>query len=325
MRAVIIACLAIVAFATAAPNGFSNKEFAGYFQSWTAGWASDPAKHSIARMPPYVTIINIAFARWNLQYNKGQRTFGGTGIDFSSDFNTVAGAIKLYKEKTGGKVLLSVGGATYTDFKSANFKAAADIVEDLGIDGIDIDYEPAGGACSWATGGNSCPGDNDLVWLIENYRRALPSPKLLTAAGWSTGAFGYDRFPSDRYKANIKGANFGLFINPLKKVGQLLDAIFIMSYDASNDLPVTETLEAYRGLYKGALLIGVEVPPEAWGGHVLNMGEVENFINYGKQHNGQGIMLWSIQKQGNPSPTQVGQAVCRGLGLSGCDQQLPSN
>lgn len=310
-----------IAFVTAIPlsklvvngtNGLSNNEFAGYYQSWSAGWQSDPAKHSIANMPPYVTIINIAFANWELQYNKGKRSFAGTGIDFSSDFETVAGAIKIYKQNTGGKVLLSVGGATYTNFKAANFKAAADIVDDLGLDGVDIDYEPNGGQCTWATGGNSCPGDNDLIWLIENYRKALPRPKLVTAAGWSTGAFGYDKFPSGKFKDQIKGPNFGLFINPLRQVGNQLDAIFIMSYDASPDLPVQDCLNAYRGLFGGALLIGVEVPPEAWGGHVLNMNEVQEFIEYGKKNNGQGVMLWSIHKQGNPSPSQVGQAACRG-------------
>jgi chitinase len=218
-----------------------------------------------------------------------------------------------------------VGGATYTDYKSANFQAAADLVEDLGLDGIDIDFEPNSSVCTWATGGHSCPADADLIWLIRSYRKALPRPKLLTVAGWSTGAFGGGDFPASKFPSKIIGANFGLFINSLKTVGTLLDGIFIMSYDASSDYLPKTALDAYRSLYKGPLLLGVEVPPEAGGGHQLTLQELDDFNNYVKSHGGQGIMLWSLQKQGNPSPTQVGQSVCRSFGLKDCNGEIPSN
>ena len=48
----------------------------------------------------------------------------------------------------------------------------------------------------------------------------------------------------------------------------------VMSYDASNAYNVTEAYNAYRSLFSGKILMGIEVPPEAWGGHVTSVAEV---------------------------------------------------
>ena len=50
-------------------------------------------------------------------YTKGSLTFGGTGLDFSSEGAVVRDAVTTLKAKRPNtRVLLGVGGATYTNF-----------------------------------------------------------------------------------------------------------------------------------------------------------------------------------------------------------------
>ncbi|MDQ3234730.1 MAG: glycoside hydrolase family 18 protein [Pseudobdellovibrionaceae bacterium] len=210
-----------------------KKEIVAYYETWSAGWAARGEDHSLASLPPYITTVLLSFARPEASYEAGQYSFKGTGLDFSSDFTVIRDAIQMLKKKNPGtKVLLSVGGATYGNWNQANPKSVAALVQDLGADGADIDYEPSAGACSWGTGGQSCPGDQEFIQIIREFRSALPRPYLITTAAWSTGAFGPGAYPASRFSGNLVGANFGLYVNPLKEVGDLFDAIYIMSYDA---------------------------------------------------------------------------------------------
>lgn len=319
---------------TPAPNPTQgDKEIVAYYQSWSAGWASDGASLSLAKLPPYITTVLLSFVRPETSYQAGQQSWVGTGMDFSSDFKVVKDAIKVLKTKNPGtKVLLSIGGASYVNWKQANASAVAALVKDLGADGADIDYEPTEGACSWGTGGTSCPGDQEFIQIIRNFRKALPRPYLITTAAWSTGAFGTAQYPASSFAGNLVSGNFGLYINPLKAAGADFDAIYIMSYDAGGPKTPSGTptgydprlaFDAYRALYKGPLMLGVEVPPEAWGGHVSTPAEAQERARYVLSKGGQGMMIWSLQKAGQPSATEFVQAMCRTLGLSACERPLP--
>ena len=56
--------------------------------------------------------------------------------------------------------------------------------------------------------------------------------------------------------------------------GPLLDWVNVMSFDAGPTYKPVEALEAYQNYFCGPVLMGVEVPPEAWGGHVYTIPEV---------------------------------------------------
>jgi chitinase len=310
-----------------------NREIVAYYQSWSSGWAAEGSQHGLAKLPPYITTVLLSFVRPETSYQAGQQSWVGTGMDFSSDFKVVKDAIKVLKTKNPGtKILLSIGGATYVNWKQANANAVAALVKDLGADGADIDYEPTEGVCSWGSGGQSCPGDHEFVQIIRSFRAALPRPYLITTAAWSTGAFGTAKYPASSFQGNLVGANFGLYVNPLKEAGTDFDAIYIMSYDAggptspagsATGYDAKMAFDAYRELYKGPLMLGVEVPPEAWGGHVSTPEEAQDRARYVLSKGGQGMMIWSLQKAGNPSATQFVQAMCRSLELPGCDRPLP--
>ena len=141
-----------------------------YWESWNT--------NDMSTVPATVGIVYLAFADPNTTYTSGQKTFTGTGLDFSSSFATIQTQISTLKAK-GTKVILSVGGSDL--FYPANFNAKSVVafMTDLGCQGCDIDWEPADGVASSAQFGP----------IIAAYR-AVNSTMYLTAACFSVGAFG---------------------------------------------------------------------------------------------------------------------------------------
>lgn len=83
-----------------------------------------------------------------------------------------------------------------------------------------------------------------------------------------------------------------------------------------------EALDAYRSLFAGPVLMGVEVPPEAWGGNVITLAAAEDLARYVRSTGGGGMMIWSLQKGGVPSAQQLSSAICNILGLGSCAAPL---
>ena len=95
----------------------------GYYQSWSAPWASNGANMDLANTPSYVNVVAVSFAKPDCTYTKGSFSLGTTGLQFSSDGPTVAAAIASLKSRQPNtRVLLAVGGATYTNFAGINTK-----------------------------------------------------------------------------------------------------------------------------------------------------------------------------------------------------------
>ncbi len=61
------------------------------------------------------------------------QAFAGTGLQFSSSGDVVRDAIATLKRRQPNtRVLLAVGGATYTAFNAMNVQCIKDIVSDFG-------------------------------------------------------------------------------------------------------------------------------------------------------------------------------------------------
>lgn len=74
--------------------------------------------------------------------------------------------------------------------------------------------------------------------------------------------------------------------------------------------------------------MGVEVPPEAWGGHVITVAEAQNITSYIKSHGGDGMMIWSLQvgcEAGQPLKTAALPQTCtlRQTGHLACASEAP--
>jgi chitinase len=302
----------------------SSKTIGGYYQSWSAKYSSNGLDHSLSQIPAYVTYILVSFATPNSNYKKGSFSWDGTGLNFCSDFNVVKEAIAWAKKnKPNQKFLLSVGGATYP-WNAPNYQGIVDLIDDLGMDGVDIDYENQASCSGVDTADIKCSTDLDIISIIDNLKMKITPDKLVTAAVWSVGAYGSLNYPNSKFPP--QAPNAGMWINPLRTSGMKLDHIFIMSYDASPVYSPIDAFDAYQSIFKGKIHIGLEVPPEAWGGNVLTVENSQKYADHVVNKNGEGIFIWSLQKstQGVNSMTFL-QPICKIFNLTGCDENIPLN
>lgn len=299
------------------PPSNSKYRYVGYYQSWSDPWVGTASASRLANLPAYVNIVALSFMRPDAIYKSGGMQLTGTGLEFSSSPDVVKSAIALLKERNPGtKVLVAVGGATYTNFKEMNTAAIAAFVKDFGLDGVDLDYEPSNPNCQASGGKVSCSTDDEYISAVRALKSALPPSSLLTTAAWSIGAYGV----GDYVNAQPQGQYTGMAVNMLKTVGSMLDMVFIMSYDAGMTYEPKQAFLAYSALFSGDVMLGVEVAKEASGDHVISINEVNSLADFIKSKNGAGMMIWSLQKQNTagPSADSISQAACTKLGLAQC-------
>lgn len=255
-------------------------------------------------------------------YNGGM-TFEGTGIDFSSSPTVVRDSIALLKQRNPGvKVFIAGGGATYTKFKQINAAGIAKFVEDFGLDDVDLDYEPSSATCTIASNDISCQTDQEYIDSVKALRDALPRPLILSNAPWSVGAYGLGTWQDSQPKSPFTG----VAINMLKTVGDKLDLLNVMSYDAGNSYSPIEALASYSHYFKGDIAMGVGVAHEAWGGHVITNEEVDALADavLGSDRPTNEMTLWSLQKRASQGPTalEISQRVCSIFDLPSCSDSF---
>jgi len=301
----------------------STQQIVGYFETWMAQGTNDPATFSIAAMPSYVKYMPLAFAKPDSSYEEGSYDFNKAGFGISARKDVALGAIAIAQAK-GQKLLLSVGGATYPNFKQFNLAATMALVKDLNLDGVDLDYEANTSGCQNLNSNNlSCPTDSEIIDIVTQLRKGLDDLETslhkhlyLTAAVWSIGGYGSVNFPSscaaadkpDSKRYEPCGAKAALWVNPLKQVGNKFDMLFLMSYDAGkyfDSYNPIDALKSYQALYSGPIYLGLEVPPEAWGGNVTTPNQWLDLAKQAEQLKAAGTMVWALQVQG----TANGQAV----------------
>lgn len=150
----------------------------------------------------------------------------------------------------------------------------------------------------------------------------MPKPYLLTAAAWSIGAYGDDQWKVSQ----PQGGYTGMYINPLRQAGTALDMLNVMSYDAGNKASTGyDPLEAYQHYFHGSIAVGIEVAPEAWGGNISSLQDVEKLVAATAARPGDGAMIWALQKRpyGQPSAehpdaSMIMNTACKILHLAGC-------
>ena len=248
-----------------------------YYETWTSTRLGDLAKDY-----PGLTIVNLAFAQPDLKYVKGQLTWTGTGLNFTDTFPEIQSEIKAL-QANGIKVMLSVGGGTYQNWGAMDIVQVHALITDLGVDGVDIDWEPMTGP----------PVTSVLTGLIKTFR---PIVGKLSFAGWSTGAYG----------ANVNDQFSGINIPAITTVGSSVDWINIMAYDAGPPAAFNplSAFDAYRIYYKGPLMLGFEVGPPGWGGYLLTQTDVVNGISHvNKSGSPNGIFVWGVGSDTTGTPT----------------------
>ena len=229
-----------------------------------------------------------------LAYNKGSYDLTKTGLQFTANGKVVKDAIALLKQRNPNtKALVAVGGFTYTNFEQLNPTVVTNVVKDFGFDGVDIDYEPTNPQCSSSNGKVSCTSDLEFRRVVSQIRKALPKPYLITAAAWSIGAYGEDKWAN----AQPLGMKTGLMLNLMHSPeSKMIDQLHVMSYDAGITYNPQEALAAYQNYFKGRVVMGMEVPPEGWGDNVYTLAKVRSLAQDVVNKNTSGLMLLESTK-----------------------------
>ena len=253
-----------------------------YYESWSSTWTDDPNRLDLAQLSSPISIVNLSFVLPACAYVAGQKNWAGTGLEFSPDFGVVSAAIQILR-RNGIKVMLSVGGGSYWSDPNMTFNPSncVALMNDLGCDGIDLD---------WEVGQQY---DFQLTAAIGKLKPLMPQGKFISFAGWSTGAFGKN---GDTYQ--------GMCIHAMINQGGNVDWINIMSYDAGPSFDPIGALECYRIYYRGPLLIGFEIGDQAWGGYKITLRDVVNWCSRTfRESKENGAFIWALHKDDAGTPT----------------------
>lgn len=251
-----------------------SRQVGVYFETWSANWTSKSEDHSLARIPEHINTVYLSFADPSCNYTHGQRTWNGTGLDFSSSFDVVHGAIRLLKAR-GCKVFLAVGGASYWSVKKVfSYHGCVELMNDLECDGIDLDWE-VGVEDEWSP-----------VTVIRALH-PLMNKKLISLTCFSTGA--YPQKPNDKWS--------GMSIVVLYNCESLIDQVNVMAYDAGDNFDAWAAFMAYRNIYDGRLNLGFEVGVQGWGTGLLGRSEAaENLTKVKIESAKGGCFVWAYFK-----------------------------
>lgn len=266
----------------------------------------------------------LSFARPDMYY-AGDLELIGTGLEVPYSGQVLADAVAALKARNPGTiVLLSVGGATYGDWRGLEEESIARLVKDLGLDGIDIDLEDENPACrDDGTGRRICATDRLWRRTITRLREVLPRPYVIGIAGWSVAAYGEGAFLKSKPFSPHTGELLRLFAHD---VGQQIDLVSVMAYNATPDYDPAEAFAAYRAAWKGPLALGLLVPPEDTDQPDMTVEQAATLADLVAADPKAGMMLYSLQKTAPPDRTglvtaaELAAVVCRRLDLGECDR-----
>lgn len=212
----IVAALALLAGCKAEQQEVTNdKVVIAYVTSWS----------SVIPDPAHITHINYAFGHVT-------NSFDGVRIDNPQRLKTL---VALKEVKPELKVMLSVGGwgsgrfsemASTDERRKAFAKDCLRVVEEFGLDGIDIDWEYP---TSDMAGISASPDDTkNFTLLMKELRRVLPAEMQLTMAS----------------AANAKYVDF-------KEAVQYMDFVNVMNYDMAS------APQHHSGMYRSEMSPGI--------------------------------------------------------------------
>lgn len=294
-----------------------------YHDSWDETPAAVAEAMTLASLPAYISVVNLAFVRPDLVY-RGKLDISQTGLEYNCTGQVLHDAIALLKARhPATRVLLSVGGATYRHWSALEIDALVRLIHDLNADGIDIDFETQYPGC-YATGEGSlrCQTDDEWNSIVHRMRAVLPRPALLTAVVWSVGAYGEGEFHLAKPASQYTGFMLSLLKSP---AAADLDLLSIAAYDAGSQFDPLQAWRAYRALWHGPLTLGIAVQHSGGDGPFLSAPETETLAQAVAQDPRGGMMVYPILaipdgrgSANRPDGLGLARAMCRGMKLTGC-------
>ncbi|MDY8138403.1 glycosyl hydrolase family 18 protein [Aquimarina sp. 2201CG5-10] len=306
-----------------------------YFPSWSENFTSANQDSKLRRIPPFVNYVFLAFAKPDLRYTKDSFDISQTGIQVPYDGCTLKESISALKNK-GVNVILSIGGETYwtssTIYDQIDYQQIKDLVDDLGVAGIDWDFEPNG---SFANIG-SAENVQHFIDFFNNSRALMPRSEgyVLACAPSGVGALGGQtnndaaspfafenrntltgESDTELYNgpAQTNGINLfgfsatGHMIPVMQSVGDKIDIIAYQGYNAGGSMNRSIMYDAfayYAEQYNFKVVAGIHYPNEPWGPYYEytheNVASLSNHIKTHTDRQGEkdGIMIWQLLLEG---------------------------
>lgn len=280
-----------------------------YYQTWSAKIGpTSLLDETLVNMPAGLTEVLLAFARPDMVY-AGDLDLSNTGLEVPYSGSVLKASLTALKLRIPGiRILISIGGETYTNWHKFDREAIKRFVRDFELDGVDLDFEPRSPNCQNRTGRVSCESDSTLIEVVKSARNALPRPYVLWLTATNTGAYGEGAWKA---QSPTGSPSYGAFV-PLLRDGPstaMLDAINIMAYDAGPTFRPLEAYAAYRSYFPGSILIGLTSPPEAWGGHEYSVAEAVGTIKAAMEQGAKGTVVFAIGKPPPSHPSPVTPSV----------------
>ncbi|MET7506307.1 hypothetical protein [Streptomyces albidoflavus] len=308
----------------------SAYRYSVYLDSWAQPWAGDAAELDLARSPSYIGTIVLSFMQPDARYTRGSHSFDGTGLQFSCEGGVLRDAVSLLRQRNPGvEVLVGIGGATYQNWPGLNVSAIADFVSDFGLDGVEVCWEPTDPGCTRSGDRMECATDAESISIVKALSEGLPAGSTLSVAVAHVGAYGEGAWADSQPLSSYTGVSLALLRSD---AASSITRLNIHAYDAGTTYNPKEALAAYQNYFKGPILLGVEIAPEAWpqpgapNAHVLSLPEVEDLAKEVKDRGAGGMSLWSLYKRpspGTPGAREVSQTICDVLDLGDSTQPWP--
>lgn len=310
MRRMPVALAALaMAFAGAAAASPSKRppHLGVYYATWAAEAGPSSLDGRLSGVPAGVTEVFLAFLRPDATYY-GNLDLLGTGVEVGYSGQVLKASLAALRARIPGiRILASVGGAEYANWKAFDPRAIRRFVEDFELDGVDLDFEPAAPNCRTAMERIVCDSDGLLLDVVTAARATLPRPIVVWLTATNTGAYGAGRWAQ---AGPVGGPTYGAFLPLLRDRPHLaqIDGLSIMAYDAGPTYRPLDAYAAYRSHFDGPILIGFTSPPEAWGGHVYTVRKTVETFQSAMREGANGAMIFAIGKEppANPSPERPG-------------------
>jgi chitinase len=267
--------------------------FAAYFESWISN-TNDQLDTDFVNIPRSVTIVMLAFMKPDASYS-GNLQLSGTGLEFRYSGAMLRNSIlELRKRNPGVKVFVSIGGETYSRWDKLNAPAVAHFVDDFGLDGVDIDFEPPDPGCTQTNDSIRCRTDALLQRTVGELRANLAKQVKLSLTCGATGAYGEGEW---KHAGPKGGPDYGTAVQFLRsRKAHDINFLNIMAYDAGDNFNPLQALDAFKHYYTGAILLGFTPSPEDWGNHAYSRKEINELLGAGVQRGAARAMLFSLRK-----------------------------
>ncbi|WP_372069723.1 glycoside hydrolase family 18 protein (plasmid) [Tistrella mobilis] len=193
----------------------------------------------------------------------------------------------------------------------AHMAALRHLVDDLGLDGIEIDYEVLSEVDDLAhhcwtdpDGIRRCYTDAELLAVIKRFRAWFPRPYLISWAGLHVGCYGEAPYAKAAPAGGGWNGGYALAVARDPEASAALDHINIMTYDAGREFDPVEAYQAYRHWFPSTrLLIGLRVGPPEWGfepphadtGARRSLADFRGYLNHvsGDPRGGAFVYAWN--------------------------------